>query len=439
MKYIFAEILFRQNKDYMDLDTHFTIVQILKFVFIQSIINGGKKFHVLEQHFINNKFLNYQNLDNILTTMAKAQRTYHTLSRFIDKIASRKARIYDYNMDMGMIPLDTYAPHLLITLVENRTKYNFKLGDLITLIQKRLGNSNNFFPEPLSIVNPYTNIKITDKNLYKIYFQCKSSNYTLSPLFHQFFLSGFDLVTFLDFNECLLKEYIIDDYVKYATKQQKYKKLSAMLYYYKNYTNYRNLGQSREELYESVSHLLVYYLRYKFSLNPNVRFKSHRIIKRELKRLVIPEPPSQTPFEKHTSRNAYRRDIMRPSASHNVFLFGPLNEEIDEETDEEMDDNMDDDMDDTIDDETQLIDEDELDNIFIANWGDADGSFEGVASAISDLNDTIFEGSASAISDSDDTILINPPIQNNANTNLENQINDIFTEFEIINQAVQDL
>jgi hypothetical protein len=428
MKYIFAEILFRQNQDYMDLDTHFTIVQILKFVFIQSIVNGGKKFHVLEQHFINNKFLNYQNLDNILTTMAKAQKTYHTLSRFIDKIASRKARIYDYNMDMGMIPLDKYAPHLLITLVENRTKYNFKLGDLITLIQKRLGNSNNFFPEPLSIVNPYTNIKITDRNMYKIYFQCKSSNYTLSPLFHQFFLSGFDLETFLDFNECLLKEYIIDDYVKHATKPQKYKKLSAMLYHYKNYTNYRYIGQSKEELYNSVSHLLVYYLRSKFSLNPNVRFKSHRIVKRELKRLVVPEPPSQTPFEKHTSRNAYRRiarDIRRPSASHNVFLFGPLNEEIDDDMDDDMDDNMDDDMDDDMDNETQLIDEDELDDIFITNWGDADGSFEGVASY------------------SDDTILINQPIQNNANTNantnLENQINDIFTEFEIINQAVQDL
>ena len=61
---IFAKIITRQNANFNlhmwhvgllknRLNTNFTIDQILKFVFIQSIVNGGNKFTVLEEQFIN--------------------------------------------------------------------------------------------------------------------------------------------------------------------------------------------------------------------------------------------------------------------------------------------------------------------------------------------------------------------------------------------------
>mgnify|MGYP001395209601 CR=1 FL=1 len=387
---IFAKIITRQNDNFNlhmwhvgllknKLNTNFTIDQILKFVFIQSIVNGGNKFTVLEEQFINNKFLIPKNLDVILEVLSNAQKTYHTLARFVNKIAYERARVYDYNMDMAMVPLSEYKPHMLITLLENNTKYNFKLGDLITLIRKRLCHSSNFFPDPLDIVNPYTNIPLSFRNLYKIYFKCKSSNYKLPSLFHQFFLCNFNVNLFLDYNECLLKEHIIDDYVKTATERQKNKKLAGMVYHYRNYIDYRNFNQNKEEIYKKVSHLLTYYLRSKYSLNPNVRFNSKRIIQNELSKLVCPQ---SHPFKKNRSRTIYRHiapDIDR----YNPFVFGPLNETVsDNETDSETD--IDEEMDDAVSDNvSETGDSDELTEIQMNN---TDASFNIIVDAARDFD-----------------------------------------------------
>ena len=78
-----------------------------------------------------------------------AQKCLHTLMRFCKRVNYKYARTYDYSMDMSMTPLCDYKAHLTITLLENNTKYSFKLGDMITLVHKRLCNSSSFFPEPL--------------------------------------------------------------------------------------------------------------------------------------------------------------------------------------------------------------------------------------------------------------------------------------------------
>ena len=367
MRSLFAKIITRQNEGFDKLHTNFTIDQILKFVFIQSIVNGGNKFVIMKEQFVDNKFLTSDNIDSVMEFFLKAQKVYHTLLRFVDKMAYKRARTYDYNMDMAMIPLSEYKPHMVITLLENNTKYNFKLGDLITLIQKRLCHSNNFFPEPLDIVNPYTNIPLSFRNLYKIYFKCKSSNYKLPALFHQFFLCNFDVNLFLDYNECLLKEHIIDDYVKTATERQKNRKLAAMLYHYKNFIDYRSFSQNKEAIYARVSHLLTHYLRSRYSLNPNVRFSSKRIIQNELRVLVCPR---SQPFGKERTRTIYRHispDITR----YNPFVFGPLNEAI-SDSEIDIDDELDDDDDDVDDDVSEIVNSDELPGV---QAGDIDVSF----------------------------------------------------------------
>lgn len=323
---VFYEILKKQHPNYNNLKTHTTLEHILKFLFIETILNCECKFNILKYQVYNNTFLTDFNREYILDIFFKAQKVYHVLLRFVDKRIAATSTTYDCNLDMALTPLHDYGDHLLINIIENKTKYAFKLGDLITIIQTRLGNGSHFFPEPLEIVNPYTNIMFSYKNLYKIYFQCKASNFTMPSLFHQFFLSSFNIEHFLDFNECLLKEQLIKYFIKYASNRQKYRKILTMLYIYTEHTHISFNYQSQETMCNIFSYLLIYYLRSEYSLNPNVRIKSRQILIKEISRLVSPNLPSN--FFKIYDVNH------RHTNPSNYFLFGQHNEIISDDDDD---------------------------------------------------------------------------------------------------------
>ena len=332
MATLFTRIITLQNPNY-DNTKDINLDRVLRFILIESISNGGNKFIMLKKLILDNKFLKETDITCAVDCFCNAQRVFHSLMRMCRKVNYRYSRTYDYNLDMAMIPLSQYKPHLVITLLENNTKYNFKLGDMITLIHKRLCNSNNFFPEPLDIVNPYTNVPLSYSSLYKLYFAIKMSNFTMPTLFHQLFLCQFDLGQFLDFNECIIKENIITEATHNSTQRQKNKRLSAMMYFYRNHFSYKNFLDNHNVVLEKVSHLHIHYLRTKYSLNPNVRFMSERTIKCALKRL-------RTEFSDVKSKNRYRRlvsDINSPPRQ-NSFLFGQHNEVYDETDDEEYED-----------------------------------------------------------------------------------------------------
>jgi len=350
----FGRIMEHQNRGYKKLDTNFTVNDLVKFVFISEVRQRPScaKFDALKNTIYNNLFLTDENRNYILDIFMDAQKAYHALSRFAQAIVYKRSRKFDNSTDLTMNPLDDYADHLKITLLENenRTLYTFKLGDLTTLITKRLGNSSNFFADPLDIVNPYTNISLSDRNLHLIYMKCKSSNFTIPTLFHRFFISGFDLDRFLDDNECLLRSHAIDDFVRTATERQKYKKIRSMLYFYRQYTDYLVDYTCQRTVMKTFAFLLRPYLNMKFSLNPTTRFKAERLIEKELRKWVAHR---RSPFHKYMARNVYRNlaadfdlvDTPPRGPRQNMFLFGQHNQIHDEDDAEdtyEADDPMDD-------------------------------------------------------------------------------------------------
>lgn len=334
MAILFTRIITLQNPNY-DNTKEINLDRLLRFILIESITGGGNKFVMLKKLILENKFLREKDIVGVIDCFCNAQRVLHSLMRICRKVNYKYSRTYDYNLDMAMIPLNQYKPHLIITLLENNTKYNFKLGDMITLIHKRLCNSNSFFPEPLDIVNPYTNIPLSYSSLYKLYFAIKTSNFTMPTLFHQLFLCQFDLGQFLDFNECIIKENIITEANHTATQRQKTKRLSAMMYLYRSHFSYRDYLDNYNVVLEKISYLHIHYLRTKYSLNPNVRFMSERTIKSALRRL-------RTEFSGVKSKNRYRRPApdIGPSSRQNNFLFGQHNEIYDETENEDYQDDQ---------------------------------------------------------------------------------------------------
>jgi hypothetical protein len=174
------------------------------------IINSKSKLNTLNS-ILNNLYYGNELKERIFTIYSKAQRHYNAFSRL--------ARIYKYKKypfvvtdDLTMNPLIPTHRNTFI-LIEDKSKYMFNLNELISIIETAISNSPNFFSEPLSPCNPYTNQKLTHSTLYNIYFKMKHSGRVLSILFHFFFLEQFNKLNFSEHYEACIREYAIKKYV----------------------------------------------------------------------------------------------------------------------------------------------------------------------------------------------------------------------------------
>ena len=139
----------------------------------------------------------------------KIKKHVSVLTRFIYKYRLKKYMIFDNDYDLCMNDLSLYREHTLLTIVENKVKYRFRITDLMKIIHNALTHNYELFAEPLDIKNPYTNSPISQHNLYNIYYAVKYSHYTMPVLFHLYFKSNFDIDRFiLDYEPQIREESI---------------------------------------------------------------------------------------------------------------------------------------------------------------------------------------------------------------------------------------
>jgi hypothetical protein len=159
-----------------------------------------------------NMFLTLKQKTEFIMIFTKIQKIINSFSRLVYIIKYKKAKFYNEN-DLFGDSFETIKEINKITIFENNTKYNFHVKELINIINTSLSNSVNFFAEPISCKNPYTNIPFKKSSLYNIYFKLKSSTFLMPVLFHQFFLCNFDLTKYMDNNESLIRDVYIDSYL----------------------------------------------------------------------------------------------------------------------------------------------------------------------------------------------------------------------------------
>ena len=173
--------------------------------------NKLSKFALLKNSIVNNIFVHINKKNDYLDIFSKAQRIYYSLCRLARLFKLKHAIHYDMNTDLCMTPLSNFKKTVLIDLYDDMTKtiYKFRMSDLLNIIQTSLSNSPDFFSEPLTIKNPYTNVSFTYAQLYYIYFRVRYSDFIMPTLFHQFFLSGFNIGLFTKYNECYIRNVAI--------------------------------------------------------------------------------------------------------------------------------------------------------------------------------------------------------------------------------------
>jgi hypothetical protein len=176
---------------------------------------------------LNNIFNSNELKEKIFDIFSKSQKNYLALSRFAYIYRFKRAKIV-VSDDLTLSPIDINKNTTFI-LLQNNSKYLFRINDLTTIIDNALGNAPNFFAEPLPVKNPWNNLHINNSSLYNIYFKLKESNRIMSTLFHLFFLDNLDKKIFILNHEPYIRESSIKKYVYNTPTKYIYSSVLKML------------------------------------------------------------------------------------------------------------------------------------------------------------------------------------------------------------------
>lgn len=166
------------------------------------------KFFILKNYLFQNTI---NSSTDILPIFNSVQRKLLALYKFKQICLLKTNKSLNEQIDLNFNPISSMNSKYYITLIHNKHKSQFSMFDLIRIINSSLSYELNFFPEPKKIKNPWDNEPFSISNLYNIYFFIKKSNLTMPTLFSRFFESNFDINHFENYNQFIIKDYIIDN------------------------------------------------------------------------------------------------------------------------------------------------------------------------------------------------------------------------------------
>ena len=236
------------HKERVDLDFNKTMSNTMFNPIIFDPLKMAFKMHVkFHISYNNEQFDNYRiskfsffksNLKNLFMSSEQREefvKIFCTMQK-VYRGFCRMAYLFKYNRTKLQIDHDLYMNPLSLTerkvicIYQNGSKFLFSTIELMKIIKNSLQNSPYLFSEPIASKNPYNNIPFNKSNLYNIYFHVKKWNSVVPALFHQFFLSDFNLTLFKRENENLIRESAIEDIVTNGSFDLLYPYTIEMIY-----------------------------------------------------------------------------------------------------------------------------------------------------------------------------------------------------------------
>ena len=258
----------------------------ISYGFLNSLHFGKSKFSVLKSSVLFNMYIDQARKESMLEIFMKAQRTYHGFARFALLYKVKHSKIYNVDTDLYFNSLDSLSDKIITHIYDDKTRviYKFRISDIISITKAALSNAPGFFVEPLSIKNPYTNVPFTISQLYHLYFVIKDSSYIIPSLFHHFFEVDFNLDSFSNNYECVIRDESLKIFLKTSTQDQKFLHIMKMITHYEDYIININIHPEfpSNKLVEGLSPFLKDYLYGVYSLNPTLRFLARRRLKTSL-------------------------------------------------------------------------------------------------------------------------------------------------------------
>ena len=256
--------------------------------------NGFDEFRLLKnnqtRHLIVFKklYMNFENSknkdeQNILEIYIKSKRIYNILSRIVYKYKLKKAIFYDNKEDLFFNKLSLLPPMQKIIIFQNNTIYNFRLTDLVNIINESLTNCEGLFPTPQSPKNPYTNIEFNKVHLINIFIKLQYSHFNLPIILRLFFETYFNVKKLKYLHYPFLKENALNNFPQNCNNL--FFEITDMIDELSDRINYIYLDIShidkivKQNFINDLTPLLVNWFKSKYSTNPNIKgYHKSRIV-----------------------------------------------------------------------------------------------------------------------------------------------------------------
>ena len=280
--YITTKILNIDNNVFsINYDKSDIINPTMKLVFMSLVNNRYNSKIIMFKESINN-FLKFSR-EEFINYFCKIQKIYYAFSR-LAFIYKYKKSTMSATTDMGLNDI-TINDKNVLCIYHFNSRYLFNVNDLLKIINTSLTNSYVFFSQPLQSKNPYNNLPFTKSNLYNIYFFMKYNTHIYNDLFIKFFYCDFNLSTFYYKYEYLLRDYIIENFVKNSTEVVLIKEIKQMLSIY-NKKNKKIIIDDefpKNRLIKIMKPYLMLYLQSQYSFVPIIKNNTSILLYNKLK------------------------------------------------------------------------------------------------------------------------------------------------------------
>ena len=235
------------------------------------------------------------NDDAIKHLYIKSKRILNILNNFGKLYKWKKSVFYSIDTDLTFSPLKDFKDNQKITILENNTRYIFRLSDLINYWIVCLTDSQALFSRPVIIKNPHTNLDLSHHNLYNIYFKILDSPFNIPFYINAFFNCDMNIEQFFYKFFTLLKENTIETFTKSENVYEKFEQILNMLHDYRKDVDYITIAiaipySTKELLCKKFKKILASYLKSKYSCNPLIKKDEQFRTRRKLKKYIEKKP-----------------------------------------------------------------------------------------------------------------------------------------------------
>jgi hypothetical protein len=282
--YITNKVLNIDNNVFsLNYDKNDPIKPLMKLVFMSLVNNRYKgKFNMFKETLVS--FLNFSRYE-FIDFFCKIQKTYHSFSR-LAFIYKYKKSAMSVTTDIGLNDI-TINDKNILCIYHFNSRYLFNINDLLKIITTSITNSYMFFSQPLPSKNPYNNLPFTKSNLYNMYFFLKFKTNIYNDLFVKFFHCDFNLTTFYHNYEYLLRQYILDNFIKNSTEDVLIQEIKKMITLFNKKTTKKILINDefpKKRLIKIMKPYLMLYLQSYYSFIPIVKNNAIVLLNSKLKK-----------------------------------------------------------------------------------------------------------------------------------------------------------
>jgi hypothetical protein len=243
-----------------------------------------------------NFFINETKQQNLIALFSKAQKIYWTLNRFAQKYKYIKTKSFDIQKSLYEVEFSKCKKTHIISLIENNTKYIFRINELLNLWKTSLSNCCNLQPAPIIPRNPYTGLKISIHNLYNIYFFARfNTDILINNLIKSFFHLNFDIKKFKKEQYHNLCDNAIKNYIQDSEPIQLFYDCINMINANPRIFNYSRINEEMNykhkiQFVNLLKEYLTYYLYSTESCNPFIKSKNRILFKKSIKKFMKKHP-----------------------------------------------------------------------------------------------------------------------------------------------------